>query len=508
VLTRVVRLAGPALPWLVAAVSFGIGLAITRPFVDVPVSFDTQATVVYFERVIHGARLESPLSTTPKPLLTVIFGAAHALTGDWRLIVWLTIAAQAAAAGLAVVLGRRAAGAVVGVTAGLMIAGTSSLIEEAAFGSAVPWALLGWFIAGALLTGPRTRPGLAGVALALAALCRLETLVIVAIVGAALGWARYGPWPPQVPRPVVPGRLWLAVVVPFASLPAMLLHDWLLTGDPYYWIKVSERYSDAVRAAGTILGPAERVRWFVHRYVDQLPAVMLGLIGAAALVRDRRWGVLVGLFAMGPGIAWFIVLLAVRDLFAPERYAIPVDLALFLLAAFGFGRIIDVAHRVTSRSPALRPMLTASAFSVGLAAVAGIGTGPFDQVTVGRITDLRILNENTARIIPWLRAPEGAPASQSPIRWIVPTAVRPRVTVDLGVPLTSAAGLSLAWIDPATSPLHAGQIIFHDLRGDKPRGQYGAIEGGRAVQVGSFTLRPLLVSESTGAWLYVAVTGP
>ena len=45
----------------------------------------------YFVPAAPGTRLEQALSTTPKPFLTVAYGALHALTGDWRPIVWASI---------------------------------------------------------------------------------------------------------------------------------------------------------------------------------------------------------------------------------------------------------------------------------------------------------------------------------------------------------------------------------------------------------------------------------
>ena len=497
------RSAGRLLPWLLAAVSLIVGVAVIRPFVDVPVGFDTQASVAYFDRLVAGRTLEQALSTTPKPLITLTHGLLHIGT-DWRPIVWATLLVHAAAAGLAGVLGARAAGLGPGIAAGLAVAGTPLLIEDTAFGNAVPGALLGWVGAGVLLSGDRPRPGLAGIALLLAALCRLETLVIVAVLGVAIGWARFGPWILPGARPSVPGRLWLAVAVPFGAVPVMLLHDWLLTGDPMYWLSVSQRYSDARRDSLDILDPLERIAWFVRRYRALWPLVLLGLVGLAVLVRGRRWGELVGLLAMGPGIAAFVVLLAVRGLYAPHRYAIPVDVAVFLGAAVGFGWLATATVRRLTSHALARVGLGAASFAVMVGALAVARAGPFDPETHRVVTEVRALNENAARVLPILERAAPGPGA-SVVRWHVPSAVRPRMAIDLDVPLTELGGLSLSAIDPATTTLVPGQVVYHDRRGNIPVGQYGRIESATEVVIGRIVLRPLVADDANGVWIHEVV---
>ena len=513
-----VRGGGRLVPWLVAAVSVGIGLAVVRPFADAPVGFDTQATVAYFDRLAAGIRLEQALSTTPKPFLTVVYGVLHAPTGDWRPIIWATILVHGVAAALASLVTTRAAGLAAGVAAGIAVAGTTLLIEDAAFGNAVPWALAGWLAAAAWLIGPRTRPILAGTVLCLAALCRLETLVIVAVAGAALGWARVGPWPLPGPRPAPPARLWWAVAIPFLALPAMLVHDWLLTGDPFFWVAVSARYAEARAATLDILGPIERISWFVRRYLAVWPAVAFALVGFASLVRDRRWGELVGLAGMGPGIAAFLVLLAARGLYAPHRYAIPVDVTLVLLAAIGVARVAIVAAGRVARAAAAGPGVpraggmagartgvVAATFALAIGWVAAAGGGPFDPELARAVDDTRTLNENAARVMPILRETAGSRPNGTPIGWFVPSAVRPRIAVDLGVPLTDVGGLSLRALDPASATFAPGQRVFHDLRGDLPRGGYAVLEAGDEIRLGGVVLRPLLIDADRSLWLYAVM---
>jgi hypothetical protein len=64
---------------ILAAVAMGFTIG---PLGSTTVDPDATASVLYFDRMIHGLRLESFLATTPKPLLTVIYGATWTLLGD------------------------------------------------------------------------------------------------------------------------------------------------------------------------------------------------------------------------------------------------------------------------------------------------------------------------------------------------------------------------------------------------------------------------------------------
>ena len=497
-----------AIAVFVAVVSVVMSLLIIQPFLDAPVGFDTQATVLYFDRLASGARLEQALTTTPKPFLTVVYGLIHATTGDWRPIVWATILALAAAAGLASVLASRVAGAASAVLVGLAVASTPLLVEDAAYGNAVPWAVLGWVLAGTLLGGDRPRPIAAGIVLALAALCRLETLVIVAVGGAALAWARFGPWPTRWPRPRPPHRAWAAAFIPFAALPVMLVHDYLLTGDPLFWVDVSRRYSDALRERSSIAEPVQRMSWFVRRFLPLWPLLVFAAAGLAVLVRRRAWLILVGLTGMGPGIAAFLVLLAARGTYAPERYALPIDIAVAVLGAFGVGWAVEVGGAAIRRRVANDDgWAAASAVAVAVGAIAIVAClsllriGPFDPRMAAGITDTREVNQHLAQAKPTLRLPEGDARNLARVQWLVPTSVRPRTAVDLGVPLTSLGGLSVDLLEPDGGPLAAGQRIFFDRRAAGPD-ELDVLESGVDIAVGDLALRPLVAEPSAGFWVY------
>jgi hypothetical protein len=71
---------------------------------------DEHAAVLYFDRLVAGQRLEDPLLSSPKPLLTLVHGLARRVGHDWRLLEGLAVAAFA----LAMVCLARAAGRLAG----------------------------------------------------------------------------------------------------------------------------------------------------------------------------------------------------------------------------------------------------------------------------------------------------------------------------------------------------------------------------------------------------------
>jgi hypothetical protein len=64
------------------------------------------------------------------------------------------------------------------------------------------------------------------------------------------------------------------------------------------------------------------------------------------------------------------------------------------------------------------------------------------------------------------------------------------------------AGLSLRALDPASATFTPGQRVFHDLRGDLPRGGYAVLETGRELSLGDVVLRPVAADPQRGAWLF------
>jgi hypothetical protein len=76
------------------------------------------------------------------------------------------------------------------------------------------------------------------------------------------------------------------------------------------------------------------------------------------------------------------------------------------------------------------------------------------------------------------------------------------------VPLSELGGLSPGLLEPADTTLTPGQAVYHDLRGDIPRGGYERIETTDDVVIGPVVLRPLLVDANRGVWVYAVADAP
>ncbi len=107
-----------------------VGAWVIRPFSAGPVGFDSAASVIHFDRIISGQRLEAFVTATPKPLLTVMYGLVHGVIPDWRAISWLAIAGLAVALGLASVLGDRLAGPRAAGFAAIGVLGSAALLPR------------------------------------------------------------------------------------------------------------------------------------------------------------------------------------------------------------------------------------------------------------------------------------------------------------------------------------------------------------------------------------------
>ena len=276
---RLAARAAPSLPWvLLFIVAFGGAFVLVLPVRVGQVGYDTAASVLYFDRLLAGRHLESFVAATPKPLLTVVDGFLHAATGDWRPISWLALAVYALDVVLAGVLARRLAGPVAAAFVAVGVAGTWALLEDASAAYAVGPAVLFWLLAGLLTTAPRPRYGLAGVALLLAGLARFETLILVGLIASVLvGW-RLAAALGRKERP--PSRAWL-LLLGFLALPIQMLHDVLLTGDPFW----SERVPVLVSEAGSpLIGVGGAIRLILNHYAPWAILVVLAALGVALLV--------------------------------------------------------------------------------------------------------------------------------------------------------------------------------------------------------------------------------
>lgn len=502
------RLAG----LVVFGIAFAVALELVRPFVAGPVGFDSAASVIHFDRIVAGRHLEAFVTATPKPFLTVVYGLLHGLTGDWRAIALATIGAYAASVVLGGWFAWRVAGPAAGAFAVVGLLGSEALLADVGISYALAWALLWWLVAGLAMTGPTPRFGLAGIALGLATLARLESFVLVGVAilavaaAAALGSARQSP---------IPRRTWL-LALGLGSLPIMLIHDWLLTGDPFFWMSVSTRYS--LGAPDSVLAPIELLRLATVRYNGMLVLVVLAVVGAVALVRNRRWAPLVGVIGLGPGVGAFLMLLSVRGTYVSPRYFGAIDLAVVIAAAIGVGAIAGVVTRTlagVSSQTRLLPVPAAANVGAAILAVAASWPVPSLNTTFRSGVDAqRVLAEHLDRSVTILRcrvaplvvpppASAGVASASDPSAIVLlgPILARPRLAVDLGLPVSAVAGLSPAVLASGAGFLPQGGYVVHDRIGDRPEEPFRVLEVDRSTTIGGVTLVPILVEADSGLWV-------
>ncbi len=498
--------------------ALAVGLALARPLRTASIGFDSQVAVLDFARLMAGRHVEVFLSTTPKPLLTLIYGPLELLTHDWRTLAWATLVAFGVAVVLTAELARRIGGIAAWAFVGVGLAGSGALLFDVGYALAIPWALLGWSVAGLAISQPGPRYGLAGIALLVAALARLETLLIVGLafvvlVGLEIPAVARAAGSRGIDRP--PRRAWL-VLVAFAAVPIMGLHDLLIYGDPFFWSTVPARYS--ALTARPILAPAGLLGWLIERYLSLWPLVLLGLAGFGRLIHKRAWGVSLGLLALGPGIAGFLVYLAVRHIYVPDRYAAPIDLALVLAAGIGTAGLLEAGlglarSRLGQRS-ALNPVLGV----VGAIILAVLATWPggiLDSSLRSSVRTSLNLAADVDQMLPALRqivarSPDGRrwPATISatadgptPALLLVPVPYRPRLSVDLDAPLTTVGQLVPNRVgQPGRYPT-IGQFVAHDRHADGTYPALRSYESSHDLTINGVTVVAIVADPARGWWI-------
>ncbi len=208
-------------------------------------------------------------------------------TVTWRAATSSGVATWAAIAGAAA------------VTAGFL--GSSDLLLEVSRANSLVWALALWLVAGIAMTTRPARPWLAGVALFVAALCRLETIALdalaVAILVVAALRARKGEWPVltvgliELAEHLARRRMAVVrdgavgVLVALAAIPLILAHDWLLTGNPLWFMSVPAGYTAIYNPDLTAVGPVAYAGTFIGHEAATIAGVAL-----IVLAGDRRVG--------------------------------------------------------------------------------------------------------------------------------------------------------------------------------------------------------------------------
>jgi hypothetical protein len=497
-----------AVPYLLLfAGTLIVGAELARPLRSASIAFDSQAAVVYFERLLAAQRLEGFVPTTPKPLLTVIFGSLYHVTHDWRSLAWMTLLVDAAAVTLAALLAKRISGPVAGAFVGVALLANGNLLFDVGYALGSPYALLGWAGAGLALVPPRPRYALAGLGLAFATLARVETLVVVGVALLAVAWGTLAPLRWRLVK--LPRRAWLLPLGGLLALPILVAHDLLLTGDGLYWTGVASKYG--ALTARNLPTVAEVLETIVGRYWSAGGLSVLAVVGVLRLLGNRRLGSVAALLALGPGVAAFLVLLAARGIDVPLRYLAAVDVAVIFAAGIG---IEAVSVRLRSWQPQSLDPLIARVRALDptlvmvpvVALIALVLVGPYwrddPDIRSGVRSSLR-LGVDTDRALPYLSAGEALTPQRSPTTvWLlVPRPVRLRVALDLGLRLTEIGSTAPARIDVAAGYPAAGQIVFHDRAGDGASTGWAQLEIDATQTIRSVVLEPLLADARAGVWV-------
>jgi hypothetical protein len=519
--------------WVILAVAVGLLVRLPGPATLDP---DEHAAVHYFDRLVAGERLEEPLLSSPKPLLTVVHGLAWRAGHDWRLLEAFAVAAFA----LAVVCLARSAGRLAGPPAAaataLAVAGSGPLVLQAARGNSTVFALAAWAVALDALTrapgsrgagsrgtgsrdarSPRGRPsgggaawGVAAAALFVAGLARAESWLLLPLAAGygIVAWRRGE-------------RRAALLLLPLAAPLVWLAHDWLLTGDPLYTLAVPGRYSDLV-SGRQVVPPGDWLALVARRYAADPLLLALAAVGVIWLFRRRAWVWLAALGAAGVGVLTLLGLQAWQGTYISWRYFDPADVALRLAAALGAAAVAGlVAGRLPGRTatggggaaatadppragdPArsgLRPRLLGAV--VGAVLLVGVACWPLaagDPLVDSTLDRDTRLSANTATAIAVLAQVTAEPGT-------VVTASGPqrlRVAVELGLPLDRVRDLFLAGRSAPLDRVLAGSAaVFHDADGDRPVERFAPLSATVPSRVGQVELVPLRTDPERGLYVH------
>lgn len=514
------RMRVAVLATVVAAAAL-LAFVVIQPMNGAPLAYDTASSVLHFERIVGGHPLVESLGTTPKPILTLVYGLVHRFAGGWLGVSLTSIAAWAVTVALGAALAWRRGGAIAAAALVAALLVSRTMLLETAWGLGSVWALGLWFAAGLAATADRPRWALSGVLLAAATLARLETVLVIGLAFVVLLARRLGPKPIRGPVPA--GAWWLALGL--VAFPIMLAHDWLLTGNPLYWTTVSAAYSEGAAAAHRLPTVVDVVRSLARLARGMPITTLLALVGVVRLAVRRDVVLLVAVAALGPGMAAFLLVLAARHLFVDPRYLIPIELALDVCAAVALGWILapDVLARTTRRLRRLPEppsigiarwmSLASGALAVAVAIAAAPVIGPLDAATKSQIAATRALGRTADRatgiLRPVVAAIPGAlswpgsaplPLVGTKALLVVPTPIRPRLAVDLGLPLSRVGSTAAAALDPTGSTPAVGQILVHSST-EAPAAKFAPFQVSVPTIVGLRLLVPLLADPADGIWV-------
>jgi hypothetical protein len=497
----------PALAAVTLA-ALAIGLVVVRPFAVAPIGPDAAAPVVEFQRLVVGQTLEGYLSQTSKPLLTLVYGLAYAVAGDWRAVSLAAIVSFALLVALSALLADRLAGRVAAAFVAVGVALSPELLRDVALAYGVSWALLACAVAGLAVTASRPRFGLAGAALAAGALARPEILavtafalafVVVAHVRARVGGAA-----------APPAGAWL-LAVGLLAIPILSVHDWALTRDPLFWANTAQANSDP---AGNVRTLREMIVFTARHVLHVAPLVTLATIGVLDRLVRRRWAEACIAIVVPVAVAAFYIASGTRGTLIAQRYLIPIDISLVFAAGIGLGAV-DVprvrAFVEGARPTATRPVLR-TVLGIGAGAVLALMLAPswFGAPRIrASVAAQRAKAAHAAIGIDALRGAIGAvpawrgvpvpPDAQTLA--LIPPRLRAQAIADLDLPLWAGTKLFPSAIDPANGRPSPGTFVYHDRADDKPSPAWSAIEVSEPTTVGRLRVVPEFVDTEKGIWV-------
>lgn len=514
---------------LVAAIAAVVLWLVIQPLARVTADTDAAASVMYFQRIVNGHRLEAFYPTTPKPLLTLVYGVAWSLTHDWHSLAFMTLVVGALAVGMAARLAARVGGLPAAAFVAVGLLAWPSFRLEVADANSFVWGLALWLLAALLITAERSRPWAAGFVLVLAGLARTETIWLVA---AAAGCAAVVMLQARRTGDRSQLRLVLPPILGVLAVPLACLHDFLLTGKPLYWLSVPSGYTAMAYPDLSPASPLSTLHRELLHYIPLLALVVLAALGVAWLLTTRWRGISVALVVLTGGVLATLVILAWHAVFISDRYYEEADAAILLAAAVGGGLLVSraadwVAGRIAhGGAPAVASARPRSRQAVlgGVAALLALGIAFLSFPQGGVEPALARAGRETAEIReaePYL-APIVAGAFgdtmtvggvaypvADPVgcRVFVPRWGLPLISVDTGAPTPVLGDSWLAFRDGDYSVLSPGQWILHVAADDDGAGGiYAPFEhsvptsltrkGGVAL-----TLVPVFVDEQAGVWL-------
>jgi hypothetical protein len=496
-------------------------LWIVRPLAGGPAASDAASSVLYWDRIASGRHLETFLNTTPKPLLTVVYGILHAIDGEWRLVSISAVVSTAIGIVLAGEVVRRVAGPAGAAFAVVALTGCLPLLANTSWAYGLGWALAFWMAAALALLRPSPRYGLAGGLLAIAALARPETYLLLGVGVILLIGARLAGRP-------APRRAWL-ITIGFAGLLGMGLHDVLLTGDPIWWTSVAP-HAVAVNDGRSRSLPST-IRIGAVLLIGQLPLAIGAAIGGLILLRRRQWLAVAGLVTLGPLVLLETWALAWRHLEVVGHYLHPVTIALTLgsavtvgAAATALGTWLDARVPRFERRPRVGLAIAAAA------ALAILLARPFVPLSAGGRSTVAlegVLDARASAAMAMVRAsmPSPIPAPSPPgalgagdpslVTVYVPRHRLARSAIDLGLNLTSITVLDVRRVDLAAGYPRAGSIVYLDGRIDpgSMTDATAALRVDTPTAVGSVRIVPIHVDASEKIWIVLVMpstsaTGP